>query len=218
MSDAIDWDEVLDEQPEEETFDPLPKGAYTCDVETAEAVTSSTNKPMVKIMFRVTEEGPYKNRTLWTNIVLDRSSEFGMKYTLRKLAGLGVGRDLLRTYNPTAEVIAEMVKGVATIVTVDQKEYNGAMTNDVKGMRAIDGVTVANKPGGAPRPSGSAGPRPSAPKAAPKPAGTAPRPGVPSVPKPAAAAAPRPAPEPAPVSVPDDSTEEVSSDYDEEPF
>lgn len=57
------------EEAKKNVYQEVPDGAYTCKLEKLELAESSTNKPMVKAMFRIVE-GKYKKQCLFYNGVM----------------------------------------------------------------------------------------------------------------------------------------------------
>lgn len=143
MSNPIDWNKVLEEQANDPGIGAIPKGKYPVRVKKAEAVTASSGSKMLKVQLEVMG-GPYDTRVVFTNIVFSTQNPKAMSFTLRKLAALGVTREVLATQNPTTEQIASMIEGVEVEAEVEVREYNGDDTNDVKGFKALtSGIPAA---------------------------------------------------------------------------
>lgn len=159
---GLDWDSILEEQEEADSeFAAIPANTYTVEVDSAEAVTAQSGNKMIKCTLRV-QGGPYNGRLLWTNIVFATGNPVAMKFTLRKLRALGVTKEWLAAHNPSVEQIAAAIEGKVVDAEVEQKPYNGEMTNDVKGFKAVSGGAGSPAPAAA-----SSGPAaPSAPKKA----------------------------------------------------
>lgn len=85
----INWNDVLEEQAKDPGIGALPANKYNARVKKAEAVKASSGNPMIKLQLEVVG-GPYDTRVVWTNIVFSTGNAKAMKYTLRKLAALGV--------------------------------------------------------------------------------------------------------------------------------
>lgn len=135
MSD-VNWSSVLDEVEKDPGFKPLDAGTYSCIVEDCEAVIAGTGAKMLKVTLKVLV-GPREGAKVFTNIVFATSNPKAMKFTLRKLAALGVDTEMLRTKNPTTAQIAGMVKGVKTDVEVTQRDdETWGIQNDVKSFKS----------------------------------------------------------------------------------
>lgn len=190
--DGLNWDSILEEQEEADSeFAAIPANTYTVEVDSAEATTAQSGNKMIKCTLRV-QGGPYNGRLLWTNIVFATGNPVAMKFTLRKLRALGVTKEWLAAHNPSVEQIASAIEGKVVDAEVEQKPYNGEMTNDVKGFKAV--TAGAGSP--APAPAASSEPAPPAPAKK--------------------AAAPTPSAPPTPT--PDPSPPTPSMDDSEEPF
>jgi hypothetical protein len=171
---AMDWNEILDKQEKDPGFKPAPADKYRLRVDKAEGIKASTGKDMVKLTCKIIG-GPYDTKLVWTNIVFTNDNPNAVRFTLRKLAALGISEEALRANNPSKEQIAAMVQGVefeGEVIINDQDN------NDIKSFRSL-------LPGGASVPTPSV---PSAPTVPPAP--TIPTPTIPDAPSAEAPAAP----------------------------
>lgn len=149
MSDNIDWNTVLKEQESEPGFSAVPETSYDMIIDKAEATRASTGAPMIKVQAKI-EGGPYDGRIVFTNIVFSDNAT-AMKFTLRKLNGLGVSKETLAAHNPSVPQIATMIEGVRFIGEVVKRPYEGEDRNDIKSFKAPAGGTAAPLP---PKPAG----------------------------------------------------------------
>lgn len=162
---GLNWDDILEEQEESDSeFAALPAQTYTVEVAEAEAKVAQSGNQMIKLTCRV-QGGPYNGRLLWTNIVFATANPTAMKFTLKKLRALGVSKEWLARENPNTATIASKLEGVVAEAEVEQKPYNGDMTNEIKAFKSITGATPT-----------AAAPSPAAPAAA------SPEPKAPSTP------------------------------------
>lgn len=140
----MDWDKILDEQAKDPGFAPVPAGKYPVRVEKAEAVKASTGNDMINITL-VIEGGPYDTKKVFTRIVFALTSSTAMRFTLRKLAALGVTREVIAAQKPSVEQIASMLVGAKVEAEVEVRpatpEYDAS--NDVKSFRKLGESNVA---------------------------------------------------------------------------
>jgi hypothetical protein len=99
-------------------FDPLPGGVYPARVGEAELKTASTGKPMIEVIWEVTE-GEFAGRKVWDNIVT--SVQFKIKQ-YADLAGIASG----------AELDTNDLVGTEALLTLIQQEYEGEPRNKIK--------------------------------------------------------------------------------------
>lgn len=178
---SLNWDAILDEQAKDPGFAPVPESRYPVRVTKAEATKAQTGADMIKLEM-VILGGPYDTKKLFTNIVFTTDNPTAMKFTLRKLAGLGVTKEIIATQKPSPAQIAAMVDGVVTEAEVTIRNWNDEDHNDVKMLRPFDGPIPA---GTAPASTSSA--TPSLPGGG---AASGGGPGVPTIPTPTPPAAP----------------------------
>lgn len=203
---SMNWDDILKQQEQDPGFAPVPESKYPVRVEKAEATKASTGADMIKLQL-VIMGGPYDTKKVFTNIVFSKDNPTAMRFTLRKLAALGVTREVLSAQNPSLAQIASMLEGATAEAEVTVREYEGEKTNDVKSLRKL-GETGPGTPS-------AAGAAPSVPTP-PAPTPDAATPPIPTPPAPEAApSAPVPEPEAAPAE-----GSEAPAAYDpaEEPF
>jgi len=178
---GIDWNKVLDDQEKDPGFKPVPTDKYRVRIDKAEAVKAGTGADMIKVQAKVVG-GPYDTKMIFTNIVFTYDNPVAVKFTLRKLKGLGLSEEMLRAQNPSPAQIANMIVGVEAEADVVEKpattEYEAS--NDIKGFRSLTAGAGVPAP-----PSVAAAPAP-APAAAPE----IPKPTIPDAPSVEAQAAP----------------------------
>lgn len=200
MSDSLNWDDVLgavdaDEKenpPTANDFEALPTGPYNVVVQEADKQVASTGKDMIKLRVQVTD-GPYANRVLFNYIVFSQDNPKAMRMTLERLAAFGLTREVIAANRPSISQIADMLVGRKAVARVDvQKSGDYAGRNEIKGFKALEGVTQ---------------PAVAAPAAS--------QPGVPNIPQPQAQPAPQPAVAQPNIPTPD---VPVGSDNGEAPF
>lgn len=127
----------MEEQEEESTFEPVPKGIYPVVVENVEFKTSSNGNPMLVATLTIPESfGEFGNRKFWLNMVLNNN--FGktmLKQFLVRTGATEVLRDAgieLSKFNP--KHFAEYGYGLnlECRVQVVVGSYNGKANNQVK--------------------------------------------------------------------------------------
>jgi hypothetical protein len=180
MSDHLDWNAILDKQAEEGAANIPVEGKYPIIVIESDAERASSGNWMIKVRCRVTE-GPYRDKDVWTRIVLALGNDVAMKFTLRKLRALGITREYLRTHNPSPSEIATMVKGAEAEADIAISEFEGEATNEIKSFRPLKPTGMGGVQAPVPTPPV---PDPAAPPRPPMTAEDVPPPPVPSIPQP----------------------------------
>lgn len=193
-----DWNDLQAKAENAGGGEPLPTNKYDVTVATAEAKTSSTGKPMLKVKAKVIG-GPHDGRTLWNQYTLSADNDTAVSIFLRHMAAFGFDRAYFAT-NPSFEKIASDMVGKSVNFDVGQKVYQGTLRNEVNNTTASPTNVASGVVSGTPAAAVPTPPTPApAPAAPPVPAPTAPTPEAPlqSVVTPPPAPAPAPAP-PAP--------------------
>jgi hypothetical protein len=190
---TIDFQQLMKDAGE--GFQPVPTGPYNAEVAKAEAVMSSTNKPMIKVQLRIIG-GPNEGRLLFDQFVITAGNPNALSFFFEHMAAFGLDRAWF-AQNPPLETVAATLMGRQVMVAVGIKQFKGADRNEVQSYKPITGgqiggMTPAN-PGFGPS---AVPPQAAPPQAAP----VAPAPVAPA-PVPVAPVAPAPAPvAPAPVA------------------
>jgi hypothetical protein len=194
----MNWDDILKEQEQDPGFAPVPESKYPVRVEAAEATKASTGADMIKVQFGIVG-GPFDTKKVFTNIVFSVGNPTAMRFTLRKLAALGVTKEILAAQNPTTAQIAGMILGAEAEaeVTLRPATEEYPAKNDVKSLKRL-GAAIPDAPAPAPAPSTGGPPVPTPPAPAVPPPPPVPTPPTPPVPEPPAPPAPEPAPAPEP--------------------
>lgn len=171
--------------------DPPPDGIYDCVCTKAEAVMSSTGKPMIRAVFRVLT-GSEANKTVTDHIVLTKDNSNAFWMFVRKLSVFGLGQDVLTQVSDLQQIAPQLVNKQVRLTI--QKQPNRDLPN-VNKYEAIPGGILSAAPQGAVPQMPTPTPAP-----APQPQFTAPP--VPTLPTPEPQAPPVPQyvpPAPAPV-------------------
>lgn len=204
MVDGISWDDIINQAGDSlsDSYEPLPEDTYNLEVVEASHTITKTAPPrdMWKIQAKVVD-GKYKNRRIFTNVVLDTSSSDMLKFFFQKMGAMGLPSDYFKT-KPTNEAISTALKSRPFRGKVTQKQWQGETQNEIKRfLPAATGVASTAAPAGAtpPPPPAAAPPAPPASEVAPPPPAPAPAPPV-EQPASEAPAPPPPPPAPAPAA------------------
>lgn len=180
MSDALDWDKILEDQANDPGFAPVPASKYPVRVEKVEVTTAKNSGNQMLNLTCVIEGGPYDGKKVFTRIVFATKGEnaaTAMRFTMRKLAALGVTREVIAAQKPSMTRIAELIEGARAEADVEVRpatsEYEAS--NDIKAFRKLGEPNAA----GSPVPAGAAAAPPAPPIPTPTPA---PAPEVPAAP------------------------------------
>jgi len=99
-------------------FEPIPAGTYAARISDVELTESSTNKPMLKFKWEITE-GEFAGRTIIDFVVLTvgwRVKQYA------EVAGIESG----------TELVTEDFMNCDGVIEVTTEEYNGEMRNRIK--------------------------------------------------------------------------------------
>lgn len=124
----IDWASLR--KTAEDGTRPVPDGTYDVEVETATATTSSTGKPMIKLVLRIVT-GPHATRQVFTQITLSADSAFSLAIFFRHMEAFGLGKDFFAGNPPMAQV-AEALRGRTVRVDVGSRTFQGVERNEIK--------------------------------------------------------------------------------------
>jgi len=129
-----------------EDFTALPAGDYNCFVETAEAVTASTGKPMIKVTYRV-EDGPKKGKKVFNNFVISVDNGQALGFFFRNMAAHGLARSWFEN-DPSMELVAQNLVGKRVRLRLGIRNWQGEDRNEVKAIAPPEGAqAVAGVPG-----------------------------------------------------------------------
>lgn len=131
----VNWGSLIEES--KDAFSILPKGKYTVKVEKAEATTSSTQKLMFKLVFKVIN-GPRTGSTLFNNITLTQDNPKAVYMFFQNLAALGIPETFLKSDpKPQPAQVAQKMIGAVVEVEIDHRPYQGVDRENVKSMTAV---------------------------------------------------------------------------------
>lgn len=195
---SVNWSQ-LQSAAAEASFDPVPPSTYDVYVHQAEATTSSTNKDMIKVVFKI-ENGPYAGKSIFNQFVLSPDNNNALSFFFRHMRALGLGQEFFAA-NPSMGQVASALQGRRARLNVGIRTWNEQEQNDVKAVLPPLGEGVAVPPANLAGMPQVAAARPVAASPSPSPA-AAPVPSPAYVPPPAPPAPPVTAPAPAPVAAP----------------
>lgn len=114
-------------------FEPIPDGTYDIEVTKAEAVTSSTGKPMIKVQHKIVG-GPHDGRQLFDQFVLSVDNPNALSFFFQHMAAFGLDRPFFAA-NPPMEQVAATLVGRNAVATVGTREWQGQDRNEVQGYK-----------------------------------------------------------------------------------
>lgn len=123
-------------------FEPLEGGIYTGTIfEINQKVGQTSNKPYLEFVLKITQEGPYKGRQLWSNYSLQPQALFGLKGVL---AAFGYNVDGELDFEPNELLGREVSIGVAK---KQDRQYgkpeHDFYVNDVTSIKPAGGAAAA---------------------------------------------------------------------------
>lgn len=123
-------------------FPIFPDGDYTLSVKDVEQGTSNSGKPKLQVKFEIVDgpdgSGDYTGKTMVRSYSL---VEAALPFLRRFVEACGLDGDDLNSVDD------ELLIGAKIGARVSTKEYNGKLSNDIGGERALNGA-------GAPAPAG----------------------------------------------------------------
>lgn len=97
-NDAAGMGFVIDFAKVPDAAEPLPPGTYNCTIVHAEPTTSkSGGNPMIKIRWRVDDDGEFKGRNIFDNLVFSQNALWRVRQVLE---ALGYAKDFNGVVNP----------------------------------------------------------------------------------------------------------------------
>ncbi len=120
-----------------EGFQPIPPGPYTVECEKAEAITSSTQKPQIRVTLRVLG-GDHNGRKLFDQFTLTAGNPAALGFFFDNMASFGLDRSFFAS-NPAMPYVAQMLLGRQCNIAVGIEPYQGVDRNKVKQYRPIAG-------------------------------------------------------------------------------
>lgn len=120
-----------------EGFKPIPPGPYTVECEKAESVTSTTQKPQIRVTLRVLG-GDHNGRKLFDQFTLTAGNPTALGFWFDNMAALGLDRSFFAS-NPAMPYVAQMLLGRQCNVVVVIEPYQGVDRNKVKTYAPIAG-------------------------------------------------------------------------------
>lgn len=136
---------------EARSFDPIPSGQYYCritDIDLRECGPESKNpgKPYWAVEFTV-QDGEYENRKLWTNAMLFEGALYTVAQMM-KAAGFeaNMKKGIINDAEDfiSKEVICVVKKQLDTYAMNRDGDGEKQWKNEIKGIKAYDGVSPAS--------------------------------------------------------------------------
>lgn len=129
---TIDFNALMGEAGD--SFQPIPDGPYHVEVSKAEAVTTSTGKPMIRVQLRIIG-GPHASRIVFDQFVLTAGNPNALSFFFEHMAAFGLDRSFF-SQNPPMETVAVSLlnrQALITVATRTDGQYAGR--NEVKAYR-----------------------------------------------------------------------------------
>lgn len=194
---TVNWSQLVQDAGD---VNPVPIGKYDAICISAELKQSqSSSNEYWATKWRI-QSGEHAGRTLFNNFVLVEDNPDALRAFFINMRNIGITTDHLAQLGGDKNALTPLFVGRQAILTVNHREYQGTMRDNVARLDAHPSGPMRNvQAGGAPSPVGVAPSVPQVPSVPQAPA-VAPQPAVPAAPAPAPAVAPAPAP--APVAAP----------------
>lgn len=168
MTSSIPWDDLMS-AADESSVAPIPASDYNLKIVSCEATTSSSKKPMWKIVAEV-EDGPYAGRKIWTQQTLSMENPNAVAMFFKVMATVGLNKAYFATRPSNTEIASAMV-GRRFKGKVGIEQWDGEDRNKISKWSPLTagGLTPppAGGPAGGPPPPPQPSAAPPAPPAAP---------------------------------------------------
>jgi hypothetical protein len=138
---TLPWSQLMQQAEEAGVAEALPASIYNCVVSSAAPKAASTGKQMIACTFRV-EDGPYANKPVWNNFVIDTKNPNATAYFFRHMAALGIDKSFF-AMNPSLEQVAEALKGKRCKLKLSVRQWQGEDRNNVDSVMPPDGSASA---------------------------------------------------------------------------
>lgn len=139
----------------EGSFEPMPEGAYECIIERVEVRESkSSDHNYLNWELRVTEEGDFEDRRLWTITSFSPKALFRLKDTLVAIGAIEPDEELEFEWEDDVDITPQEgprllnpdVEGMAVVAVVRNEFYDGRERNRVENMTSPDDVPAQASP------------------------------------------------------------------------
>lgn len=131
------------------SFDPLPVGDYDAECISADAVTSSTGKPMIKCKFEVIT-GPHAKRKFFNQYVLSIENEVALAMFFRQMKAFGLDENFFTAVGAQGLApVAQSMLGRRAKFTLGIRKWQDEDRNEVTSTKPLAGGVAAG-PGGLP--------------------------------------------------------------------
>lgn len=157
---TIDFNRAL-QDAKGATFEALPIGDYDVEVAKAEAVTSSTGKPMIKTTMRVVT-GPYERRPIVNQFVMTLDNPQATAIFFRHMRAFGLDEQFFASLGSASslEPVASALVGRRARLSIGHREWQGEVRNEVKSVKPYTGAPPMAPPPGPIAPGAPASPAP----------------------------------------------------------
>lgn len=140
------------QQAKSASFEALPAGPYDAECISADAVTSSTGKPMIKCKFEVIS-GPHAKRKFFNQFVLSIENETALAMFFRHMRAFGMDENFFAAVGQQGLApVAQAMVGRRARFDLGIRKWNDEDRNEVKSVKPLaGGVASGGLPGtGAP--------------------------------------------------------------------
>ncbi len=133
----INWVELVKQSKDTATFEALISGEYEARVIDAQARLTQAGKHMYVVTYEVLG-GPNKGRKVWHNVVLSPENVNALGFFFRTMAALGLSPQFFAGQPSDEDIVAALIDAAAHVeLTLDQREWNGTIRNNVVAVRDL---------------------------------------------------------------------------------
>lgn len=133
MGNTLNWADLVKDAGESTGgFEPLPDGVYPLAVTEVKAGLTLDGMKTKFVVKSTVQEGAYKGRLLWDNLVISPENSIALGFFFGKMAALGIPREYFqRIPTPTNDEIEAVLQGRTFLATVKSKVYKGETRNEI---------------------------------------------------------------------------------------
>lgn len=140
---GINFQQAL-QQAANVSFEPLPNGTYSMVCSEAKPAESSTNKPMIKMVY-VVESGPSQGKKVFNNQTFSADNDTALAIFFRHMAFHGLDANFF-LQNPGWDQVAAALVGKRVRLELGTREWQGQPRNEVLKVLPPEGAAAGIAP------------------------------------------------------------------------
>lgn len=135
----VNWGALIDDSAD--AFEILPVGSYRVKVVKADALQSSTNKLMFKVVLEVIT-GPKTGKTVYNNVTMTTDNKKALFMFFLNMAAFGITKEYLKgDPKPSSDQVAAKMVGAVLDIEITHQSWQGVDRENVKSMKGVSAGT-----------------------------------------------------------------------------